>query len=71
MARFQTTLGVSGGTAAGIGGGQGTNPVGTQAGTIPIQQQGGLQLDNPRILWLWLGAVLVLFVFHVGGARLP
>lgn len=55
----------------------GTAPLGAQAttGAVPGNPngQGGLMgnVSNPRTMLFWLFALGVLFVFHVGGARLP
>lgn len=55
----------------------GTAPLGPQAQTGAVAGnpggQGGLMgnMTNPRTMLFWLLALGVLFVFHVGGARLP
>lgn len=58
------------GVRAGIGGPSGAPNVSPGATTIPGggQMTGGMQ--NPMTIYLWAGAILVLFIFHVGGASL-
>lgn len=54
----------------------GTAPLGAQAqtGAVPGNPNGSgslFQAQGSRAMLFWLGFVAVLFVFHVGGARLP
>jgi len=55
---------------AGIGGASGAPDVSPGATTIPGggQVSGGMQ--NPKVIYIWAGAILVLFLFHVGGASI-
>lgn len=55
----------------GIGGRQGAPDASPGTATVPTTGRGGRGLDNPRVLWIWLGAILALLLFHVGGASLP
>lgn len=58
------------GIRGGIGGTSGAPNASPGATTIPGMggTAGGMQ--NPLTLYIWAGALLVLFIFHVGGASL-
>lgn len=52
----------------------GTNPAGNQAASFTTDRPpypGAFGMENPRMVFFWLGFLAVLFFFHVGGARLP
>jgi hypothetical protein len=57
------SLGIAGGAKA-----EGTTRAGGMPGTAGIVS--GSTPAVTRAMWLWVGAVAILFVFHVGGARL-
>lgn len=58
---------------AGFGIGQRSGAPDASPGTSTVPNQGRTRgaWHNPRVLWIWLAAMLVLFIFHIGGASLP
>jgi hypothetical protein len=55
----------------GIGGRQGAPAASPGTGTIPQTGAAGGSMHNPRVMYIWAAAILVLLLFHVGGASLP
>jgi hypothetical protein len=55
----------------GVGGRRGAPDASPGTGTVPQAGRTRGAWHNPRVMYLWLGFLLVLLVFHVGGASLP